>query len=166
MVHRSWDEKMTWCHGIAGQPECTEKLTWIPDSEETPQSYCFQASSSLNMPPSCIRNCLITCMIYHTKIYSALATVAFMDNIAQSHLIKKILCVQLEQVTADVSSDRGYVDTWVPSHHRLPVGSHQKLFKVPLDVADLNWFPKQPPISISKVAPYWRTGILHDKKHS
>lgn len=88
-----------------------------------------------------------------------------MDNIVQSHLIKNILCVQFEQVTANVSSDRRYVDTWVPPHHRLPFRSHQKLLKVPLDVTDLKRLPEQSAVGAAKVTPHWRTGAFKERKN-
>lgn len=76
-----------------------------------------------------------------------------------------IVCVLFEQVFVNVSSDLRNVDTWVPPHHRLPVWSHQKLFKVPLDVVDLQRPPEQPVVGVTKVVSNWRAGVLYGKKH-
>lgn len=85
-----------------------------------------------------------------------------MDN---RDLIKHILCVHLEQVFADVSSDHGDVDARVPPHHRLPVRSHQKLFKVPLDVAEPQRLPEQPAVGVAEVVPDWRAGALKESEN-
>ena len=73
-----------------------------------------------------------------------------------------IVCVLFEQVFVNVSSDLRNVDTWVPPHHRLPVWSHQKLFKVPLDVVDLQRPPEQPVVGVTKVVSNWRAGVLKE----
>lgn len=71
----------------------------------------------------------------------------------------------MEQVFANVSSDLRNVDTGVPPLHRLPVWSHQKLFKVPLDVADLQRLPEQSVSRVAEVVSNWRAGVLHGRKH-
>lgn len=79
--------------------------------------------------------------------------------------MKKILCVTLEQVFTDVSSDLRDVDTRVPPHHGLPVWAHQELLKVPLDVADPQRLPEESVSRLPKVVSHWRAGALCGKKH-
>lgn len=65
----------------------------------------------------------------------------------------------------DVSSDLRNVDTRVPPHHRLSVRPHQKLFKVPLDVARLHRLPEQSASRAPKAVSNWGAGALQGRKH-
>lgn len=65
----------------------------------------------------------------------------------------------------NVSSDLRNVDTWVPPHHWLSVGPHQKLFKVPLDVADLHRLPEQSASRVPKAVSNRGAGALQVRKH-
>lgn len=80
-------------------------------------------------------------------------------------LIKNILCVQFEQVFADVVPDLRNLDTWVPPHGRPPVWSDQKLFKVPLDVVGPQRLPEQPVGGVAEVVSNWRAGVLKESEN-
>lgn len=65
---------------------------------------------------------------------------------------------------ANVGSDLRNVDARVPPHYWLPVGPHQELFKVPLDVTELKRFPEQSAIGVIEVFSNWWAGALHKQK--
>lgn len=91
------------------------------------------------------------------------ATFALFVTSASYHkLVENILRVQLEEVFANVSSHLRRGHARVPPHHRLAVWSHQKLLKVPLDVAGLQRLPEQSAVDVAKVASNWRAGALEE----
>lgn len=78
--------------------------------------------------------------------------------------ILSLLQVLLLQVFLYVRSDLRNVDAGVPPLHWLSVGSHQKLLKVPLDVAEFKRLPEQSAIGVIEVFSNWRARALHKPK--
>lgn len=64
-----------------------------------------------------------------------------------------------------MSSDLRNVDTWVPPHGWLPVRSHQKLFKVPLDVVELHRLPEQSVFGVAEAVSNRRARVLGSRRH-
>lgn len=78
-------------------------------------------------------------------------------------LVENLLSEELSEIFVNVGPDLRHVDSRVPSHHGLPIWSHQKLLEVPLDVIDLQRAPEQP-FGVPKAVPNRWAGILHGRK--
>lgn len=64
MVKGSWDEKMPWCCGIAGQLECTEKLSCTLRLQGGPTELLFSSLLFIQHAIFMIRNCPLTILSY------------------------------------------------------------------------------------------------------
>lgn len=134
-----------------GSPNALESSPDAPPSKEAPQSHCFQASSSFNMPPSWVKSCWILCL-------------RVVGTLQPFRLIWHFIRGQAEEVSCDVSSDSGHADAWVPPHHRLPIWPHQELFKVPLDVVEPDGLPEKSAVGVAEAISDGGAGVLRESE--